>query len=126
MSTLRYTQRLEEAGFNRRQAEEIVTIQQDAMNDNFATKNDLERMQLATKAELQAVRAEMASEFQAVRAEMASEFQAVRAEMASEFKLVRLEFNAALQALEHRMIIKLGAMQVVGVGIILTALQYLR
>lgn len=89
MNTLRYTQRLEEAGFNRRQAEEIVTIQQDSMNDTFATKHDLEN---------------------------------VRNEMRSEFKAVRMEITNAMLS----QTIKLGAMQVVSVGVILAAFQYLR
>jgi uncharacterized coiled-coil DUF342 family protein len=144
MNTLRYTQRLEEAGIERRSAEAIVSIQQDAMNETFATKHDFALMELTSKAEFQSVRSEMANEFQAVRSEMANEFQAVRSEMANEFQAVRSEMANEFQAvrsemanefqsvrfemreIESRLTIKMGAMQAVSVGVLLAAIQYIR
>ena len=40
-NALRYTKVLEKVNFTREQAEKIVTIMADSMNDNFASKYDL-------------------------------------------------------------------------------------
>ena len=85
------------------------------MNNELATKSDialaradialglsrLERHDELTKAEFAAVRSEMKAEFVAVRGEVKAEFAAVRSEM---------------NAMETRLIIKLGGLMITLIG----------
>ena len=64
------------------------------------------------KAEFAAVRSEVKAEFAAVRGEMKAEFVAVRGDMKAEFAAVRSEMNA----METRLIIKLGGLIITLIG----------
>jgi len=97
------------------QAREVVEALEYTMNNELATKSDialaradialglsrLERHDELTKAEFAAVRGETKAEFAAVRSEMKAEFVAVRSEM---------------DAMETRLIIKLGGLMITLIG----------
>ncbi len=102
-NALKYTQQLESAGFTRSQAESMVTLVIETMEQHFATKNDFTEM-----------KGHMTAEFKAVRSEMATEFQAVRNEMAVEFKSVRHE----MREMESRITLKLGAIMLGGIALL--------
>ena len=108
------------------QAREVVEALEHTMNNELATKSDialaradialglsrLERHDELTKAEFAAVRGEMKAEFAAVRSEMKADFAAVRGEVKAEFAAVRSEMNA----METRLIIKLGGLMITLIG----------
>jgi len=110
MHTLVYTQRLEKVGFARAQAEEVVQTMEDAMDDKFATKDDLVR-------EISLIR----SEAQIFREEVKNEFKLVRSEMNGEFKLVRLE----MKSMSNEMIIKLASIMTILMGFWIGVMTYL-
>ncbi len=108
------------------QAREVVEALEHTMNNEFATKSDialvradialglsrLERHEEKTKAEFAAVRSEMKAEFAAVRSEMKGEFAAVRSELKAESADLRNYMNA----METRLIIKLGGLMITLIG----------
>ena len=108
------------------QAREVVEALEHTMNNELATKSDialaradialglsrLERHDELTKAEFAAVRSEMKADFAAVRGEVKAEFAAVRSEVKAEFAAVRSEMNA----METRLIIKLGGLMITLIG----------
>ncbi len=85
--TLKATQELRKTGFEDRQAEAVVTTISKAMSET-----------VATKADLQLVR----SDFDLLR----SEFEILR----SEFESLRQHVDSRLDALENRIILKLGGL----------------
>ncbi len=87
--TLKATQELRKTGFEDRQAEAVVTTINKAMSET-----------VATKADLQLVR----SDFDLLR----SEFEILR----SEFESLRQHVDSRLDALENRIILKLGGLMV--------------
>jgi hypothetical protein len=54
-----YTRKLEDAGFNREQAEAQIGVIGDLMQNNFATKSDLQLLESNMKSEFASVRSEM-------------------------------------------------------------------
>ena len=81
-NALKYTEELEKAGFTHEQAEVSMKLLIDIMNENFATKSDIEKF--ATKADLKDV------------------------EYKLEFKIQSLE--SSLKEMEYKLVIKLGTM----------------
>lgn len=62
-NALKYTQALEKAGFTKTQAETSMNLLIEVMNENFATKADLEKAvaNLATKVELRGLESKIHS-----------------------------------------------------------------
>ncbi len=87
--TLKAAQELRKTGFEARQAEAVVTTISKAVSET-----------VATKADLQLVR----SDFDLLR----SEFEILR----SEFESLRQHVDSRLDALENRIILKLGGLMV--------------
>ena len=87
--TLKAAQELRKTGFEDRQAEAVVTTISKAVSET-----------VATKADLQLVR----SDFDLLR----SEFEILR----SEFESLRQHVDSRLDALENRLILKLGGLMV--------------
>lgn len=97
MDTLQYTQRLEEVGLGRNQAEALVEVMDDAMKDNFATKHDLNRVQNELQAEIRHVSHEM--------------------------KVMELQIRADMQKMEYRITMRLGGLIVVTQTLMFAALK---
>jgi hypothetical protein len=77
MSTLRYTQNLEDVGFTRVEAEAVVTVVEQSMTDNFATKHDfsnlssdLERTELVFRNEIKQAESSLRLEMREMRNEL--------------------------------------------------------
>lgn len=100
-NSIKYSKELEEAGFTREQAEVTIGVFYKFMEYNFATKDDFQN-------EATFVRSRFAS--------IDNEFGLVR----KEFALIRSE----MISLEHRMIIKLGLMQVASTALLVTLLKF--
>ena len=94
--TLSAAQELRKTGFEEQQAEAVVTTISKAMSET-----------VATKADLQLVRSDfdlLRSEFEILR----SEFEILR----SEFESLRQHVDSRFDALENRIILKLGGLMV--------------
>ena len=100
--TLGYVKKLEAVGIPRLQAEAQVEIMSNFIDQNFATKQDLNQQMTMVRSDMShefaAVRSDMAAEFGAVRSEMKTEFAAVRSEMKTEFAAVRGEMKTEFAA----------------------------
>ena len=108
MDTLQYTQRLEEVGLGRHQAEALVEVMDDAMKDNFATKHDLTRVQNELQVEIRQVSHEMKIMELQIRADMQKMEAGIRADM---------------QKMEHRLLLRLGGLVVVVQTLMFAALK---
>ena len=114
--TLKAAQELKKTGFEDRQAEAVVETISKAVSETVATKADLQlvrsdfkvlrsefdllRSEMATKADLQLVR----SDFGLLR----SDVELLR----SEFEMLRQSVDSRIDAMENRIVIKLGALMV--------------
>jgi hypothetical protein len=105
-------------GFARAQAKEVVQTMEEAMNDKFATKDDLIRETTLLRHEAQIFREEVKSEFKQVRAEA----QVFREEVKNEFKLIRLE----MKSMTNEIIIKLASIMTILMGFWTGVMTYLR
>jgi hypothetical protein len=95
---LSLTNALADANIERAKAERIATEIFDAIHDNVATKQDLERVETALRADIQRVEA------------------ALRAEMH--------QIEARLDAKIDRTVTRLGSLMVVLLGLLFAALHY--
>jgi hypothetical protein len=120
-NALRYTKILEEAGFTKEMAEKAMFVIIEVMNDNFTTKNDLERTRILLEKRMDKLHAENREEFAKLRGEISSEFAKLRGETNSEFAEVRGD----MKSLENRMTIKLGSLMVIGFSVMTTILKLL-
>ena len=124
---------LELAGFTKSEAEAAIKVLLDIMNDEFSTKNDLNREITSLRHDMQLefanVRHEMKEEFANVRHEMKEEFANVRHEMQEEFANVRheiKELETSIATLGDKLTIRLGAMMTAGLALIFGMLQLMR
>ncbi len=85
-------QELTTAGVPERQAEAHVRLQARLIEQNFATKDDIESLRLATKADTDSLRQEMRAEFAKVRTEMAD----LRAELKGEIADLRAKLKGEI------------------------------
>jgi hypothetical protein len=95
--TLKAAKALREAGFGEAQAEAVVATVSGAINDNLATKADLQN--LATKAELQLVRADLHDLDQ----RMTAGFHDLDQRMTAGFRDLDQRMTAGETGLEQRM-----------------------
>ena len=93
-NSIKYSKELEEAGFTREQAEVTIGVFYKFMEYSFATKDDFQNEAAFARSRF---------------AQIENEFLLVRAELAN---------------LEHRMIIKLGLMQVASIALLVTLLKF--
>ena len=100
--TLKAAQELRKTGFEDRQAEAVVTTINKAVSETVATKADLQlvRSEMATKADLQLLRSEVGT-------------------LKSEFEMLRQSIDDKLDALENKIVIKLGALMVTMIFVLL-------
>lgn len=102
-NALKYTQRLEETGFTREQAEQLVKTVMETMDDTFATKSDLKEQVFMLRSDMKEMGNELRSEMKEMGTELRSEIQLVRHEM---------------RELESRMTLKLGAIMLGGIALL--------
>ena len=101
--TLKAAQELRKTGFEDRQAEAVVETISKAVSET-----------VATKADLQLVRSDIGllrSEFDLLRSEFAS--------LRSEFEMLRQSVDSKIDALENKIVIKLGALIVTMIFVLL-------
>ena len=97
--TLSAAQELRKTGFEDRQAEAIVSTISKAMSETVATKADLELQSAVTKADIETLGAELKAETGVLRAELKAGTEALRAEFKAATGALRTEFKAATGAL---------------------------
>ena len=102
LNAMKFYDKLEQAGFSKEQADIVVSVMVDLMNENLASKHDLDKQGYMLRTELR-------EEATKLRSEMKEEFANVRSEMKEEFANVRSE----MKDLRHDMLTKLGSMIVV-------------
>ena len=107
--TLKAAQELRKTGFEDRQAEAVVTTINKAVSETVATKADLQlvRSEMATKADLQLLRSEVGT----LKSEVGT--------LKSEFEMLRQSIDDKLDALENKIVIKLGALMVTMIFVLL-------
>ena len=117
-NALKYTERLEKAGFTREEAEATTHMVLETMTDNFSTKDDLKLSVIALRADMKAME-------QSIRADMKAMEQSIRADM----KIMELSLRAEIQELraemkqmESRLTLKLGGMLIAAIAV----MEYLR
>ena len=104
INVLKYTQKLVAASFTNRQAEEVINVLWEIMEQNLATKNDLSNIEKLLNTECKGLYTEM---------------NLLRIEM----NQLRNEIKIITERTEYRMTIKLGTMMVIGMGILGTLIK---
>lgn len=127
--TLRFSQRLVEAGLTSTQAAGISAATAEAMGElvgQLATRHDHAMLRQELKADAEALRHELKADADALRHELKAEFAAFRQEVRSDAAALREELKADvsglqrdMERLELRMTVKLGTM--IAGAVVLTA-----
>ena len=121
-SSLKYTQRLEAAGFSRKQAEETVNLVLETMDHHFATKADVRESEFALRSDLEKSRTELKREIQELRTEVKQEIQELRTEMRHEFQSVRHE----MALMKSQLTVTMGGIMMAGITILGTFQYFTR
>ena len=139
--THKIVKELQEAGFDEPQAEAVVSAMGAAVVGNLATKADLQEFRAATQADIRELRNEFKSDMQEHRAATKADLQehrnatqadirelraATQADMQehrnatqADIRELRNEFKSDMQAMELRIMLRMGGLIVAGVGLII-------
>ena len=109
---LRYTQKLEESGLTRHQAETQIEILSEYVEDEVVTKQDLTLAKEELRHEMSCLRSELKQDMSHLRAEVKQDISNLRSELKSDIAKLRSE----MEQLEYRLTIKLGAISTVSMG----------
>ena len=99
INALKYTQKLIESSFTNRQADEVINVLREIMEQNLATKNDLLNLERRLTSDIK--------------------------DVCTEMNQLHNEIRITAERTEYRMTIKLGAMLAVGIGALATLLKFL-
>lgn len=116
-NALKYSQELEKAGFSRDQAEASVKLLIEVMNENFATKSDLNETELKLSSAILAVK----SDLRETKLELESKIDSVDQKLDS----VVQKFDSSIREVEYRLTIKLGTMMTLAIGVTATLMKLL-
>jgi hypothetical protein len=97
LGTLTYVNILETRGYTREQAEAQVSLVREIMDQEFATKMDLERTESKLVAKIESTKVEILA--------------------------VTTDLNAKLESLEFKLIIKMGTLMSIMTGILIAVLK---
>ena len=121
--TLKAARDLKAAGMEEPHAEAIVATMGRAMGENLATKTDIKELEQAIKAHELATRADFKELEQAItnleratRADTESPGQTIKTAL----KAYEQAFSANLKAMERRLTLRLGGLNVAGVAFLAT------
>jgi DNA anti-recombination protein RmuC len=92
IDVLKYTRKLEEAGFEREQAEIFVRGQVSMISDNVTTKADLEKVESNINSSVLTLRSEMKEMATQLRSEMKEVATELRSEMKEKFAKMETSF----------------------------------
>ncbi len=113
---LSLTRALEGGGINSEAAERIATEIYDAIHDNVATKDDLERVRTALGADLERVKTALGADIAQARSELDRVETALRVDIAD----VRSDLEHKIDTMVNRVV----AAIVVAIGSLFAALHY--
>ena len=102
--THKYVKRLTAVGMPEKQAEVIAYEQRSLIEDQLATKRDIEELRAATKRDIEELRAEVKRDIEELRAEVKRDIAEVKRD---------------IKESEQRLIIRLGGMMVAGFGVMI-------
>lgn len=118
---VRYTQKLEEAGFSKKQAEESVKLLMEILNENLASKTDLKEVKIALQTDLKEVKTELQIDIQELRNEINAVETRLQNEMDRRFLIVDHHF----ETLETKLLYKLGALMILIQGAFVTLAKFI-
>jgi hypothetical protein len=107
--TLRYTKRLEEVGFEKKQAEESIKVLAEIMETNLATKIDFVKLE----NQIQSLEYRLGGEIKELGLNMANLAKATDTKIENLGKAT----DAKIEKVQSDLIIKLGAMLFVTIGL---------
>ena len=88
------------AGVPERQAEAHVRLQAQLIEQNFATKPDIEALRRDTKADIQALRRDTKADIQALRRDTKADIQALRRDTKADIQALRRDMEAGFEAMD--------------------------
>lgn len=117
---LTLTRAFEVAGLKSGDAERLASEIYDAIHDNVATKQDLERVEAGLKVDLARVEAGLKADLARVEATLKADLGRIEAALRAETKLL----GERLQRRVDNMMVRLGALVVIVAGLLFGALHY--
>jgi 3-oxoacyl-ACP reductase-like protein len=115
---------IEDAGIERDKAERVASAIVDLIHDTVATKADVTAVRTDLKVDVAAVAADLRRTEVALKADVAAvagDLRRTEVALKADIAAVRSD----LTLLEHRMLIKLGALVFTAAGIVIAAIRYL-
>lgn len=121
-NVLIYTEELERGGFSKEQAASSMKVLVNVMNQEFASKFDLEKACLLLKQDLMGEIGKVRQEIGRVDQDVKS----LRSEMREEFLKVRSEMVAMESRLTNNLTLRMGGMMLACFSIFFAAVQWMK
>ena len=97
--THRFVQNLVASGFTEKQAEALAYEQVRLLNNNLATKSDIETLRLATKADIEALQLSTQSGMEALRMATKADIEALQLSTQSGMEALRMATESGIETL---------------------------
>ncbi|MGK5094455.1 hypothetical protein WDW89_20870 [Deltaproteobacteria bacterium TL4] len=137
--TLEYSERLQTVGFTSEQAKVQAETLKTILDDNIATKRDIEELRVELKRDImgntqhiEGVRVELKRDIEELRVELKHDImgntqhiEGVRVELKRDIEELRVELKRDLEEMGMKLTIRLGGMMVVAVGAVATLVKLL-
>ena len=124
VDTLKAARALEEAGFETRQAETLVTVFRSFAVGDAATRSQLRDFEQGMKTEttglhagIETLRSEMETGIEGLRSEMKIEIEGLRSEMKIEIEGLRVEMDTKIEGLRVEFMEKIADIQLTVAGL---------
>ncbi len=119
INAIRYTEKLEKAGFSSEQAKNSVDVWMSLMNENFATKSDMREFQLVNKSELREVQVSLQNDMKDLRTDLETQIKDLRTDLETQIKDLKTENDIKIKNLENQLaatkndiLFKLGSLMI--------------
>jgi hypothetical protein len=122
IDTLEYVKKLEAAGVDRMQAEAHAEALRASIEDELATKADIQRLEAGTKADIQRLEASTKADIQRLEASTKADTQRLEGRISE----VKNELEAKLSELKAEMLKYMVAQTFVIVGVVFALMRLVR
>ncbi len=113
--TLKFTQRLEQAGINPEQATALAEAQREALDalldGRLASKADIDVLRSEVKADIDLLRSEVKADIDILRSEVKADIDLLRSELKADIDALRSEFKTDIGVLQSEVKIDIGALK---------------
>jgi hypothetical protein len=125
-NAIKYTEELKKAGFSPDQADISMKVLIDVMNENFATKSDIQEMRQELKSDIHALNLKIDSAVERLDQKIDSTAQRLDSKIDSKIDSLAQKMESGFREMEYKMTLKLGTISTIAIGVTATVLKLIQ